>query len=133
MITKTLAIAGLAVVGLAGLATSAAAYPAVATGPVAVREGPGLRFDVEDRLRFGERVDVRRCTPSPTGLWCYVQKSGPDGWVASRYLSRGGWDDDWPPPAPWPTPRPPMWGGWGGSASACFNGPNGYFCFGNNG
>jgi len=118
MTLKALAAAGLAVIGLAGMVTTAAAYPAVAVGPAAVREGPGLRFDVEDRLRFGERVDVRRCVSA----WCYVQKSGPDGWVASRFLERGGVI----------RPRPPSFPGFGGGANACFSGPNGFFCFGGN-
>ncbi|NGP18233.1 SH3 domain-containing protein [Devosia aurantiaca] len=158
-IRKTLLASGLA--GLTLLATAATAFaaPAVATGNVNVRSGPGTGYGVVDTLRRGETVDVQQCR----GSWCYVQKRGPDGWVSSNYLSRGGgWnDDDWnggynPPPRPRPPvydppPRPPHWNPrpprpphWNNprpqpypvypsnpGASFCFNGPNGYFCAGN--
>ncbi|WP_449395147.1 SH3 domain-containing protein [Devosia riboflavina] len=118
---------------LAVLATTAAASaaPAIATGNVNVRSGPGTGYGVVDALRRGERVDIQYCR----GSWCFVQKRGPDGWVSANYLSSGngggwggGWDDDYyepaPPPRPphwnprpprppvWnPDPRPPHWGG----------------------
>ena len=135
---------------LALLATTAAAFaaPAVATGNVNVRSGPGTHYGRVDTLRRGEQVEVLQCQ----GSWCYVEKRGPDGWVSASYLARGGnpgWDndDDWdyprpprpphwnprPPhwnPNPWPAypsyPRPPQNGG-----SVCFNGPQGYVCIGN--
>lgn len=105
-IRKKLLATGLA--GFTLLATAAAAYaaPAVATGNVNVRSGPGTGYGVIDSLRRGEPVDVQQCR----GSWCYVEKSGPDGWVSSNYLARGGnsWDDDdnWNPP---PRPRPPVY------------------------
>lgn len=152
-LSRKLMAGGLATLAL--LATSAAAFaaPAVATGNVNVRSGPGTGYGVIDTLRRGQQVDVQQCR----GSWCYVVKPGPDGWVSASYLSRGGsggWNDDWdrgphwnpapprpphwnprPPRPPHWNPRPPRpqpWPGHGGnSGSVCFNGPNGYFCIGN--
>jgi uncharacterized protein YraI len=64
-------------------ATSWAA-PAIASSTVNVRSGPSTSFSVVDTLSPGEQVDVLGCR---TG-WCYVQKSGPDGYVSSSYLRR---------------------------------------------
>lgn len=147
-LSKKLMAGGLAALAL--LATTAAAFaaPAVATGNVNVRSGPGTGYSRVDTLRRGEQVDVVQCR----GSWCFVEKRGPDGWVSANYLSRGGgWhdDDDWgwdrpphwnprPPRPPHWNPRPPRpqpWPGHGGhpnnGGSVCFNGPNGYFCIGN--
>jgi hypothetical protein len=63
---------------------AASAAPAVATSTVNVRGGPGTSYGVVDTLRPGESVDVLGCRSG----WCYVQKSGPDGYVSSRYLRR---------------------------------------------
>jgi uncharacterized protein YraI len=60
------------------------AASAVATSTVNVRSGPGTSFGVVDTLSPGEQVDVLGCR---TG-WCFVEKSGPDGYVSSRYLRR---------------------------------------------
>lgn len=143
----TSALATLAV--LASTAMAAAA-PAVATGNVNVRSGPGTGYAVIDTLRRGEQVDVQQCR----GSWCYVEKRGADGWVSANYLSssRPDWNNnDWgwnrptpprppvvnpyPPRPPHFNPRPPRpqpWPGYGGgnNGSVCFNGPNGYFCIG---
>jgi uncharacterized protein YraI len=62
----------------------ASAAPAVATTSVNVRSGPGTSFGVVDTLSPGQSVDVLGCR---TG-WCYVEKSGPDGYVSSSYLRR---------------------------------------------
>lgn len=156
-IRKRLLASGLA--GLTLLATAAAAFaaPAVVTGNVNVRSGPGTGYNVVDTLRRGEPVDVQQCQ----GSWCYVEKSGPDGWISSNYLARGGrpgWNDDdgWNNNGGWNNPRPqrpPYWNDHRPSrpphwnprpprpqpypvypsnpgASFCFNGPNGYFCAG---
>jgi hypothetical protein len=65
------------------LGTAAAiAAPAVASTTVNVRSGPGTGYGVVDVLRPGEPVDVSRCQ----GTWCYVARSGPDGWVSAAYL-----------------------------------------------
>ncbi|HZY68070.1 MAG TPA: SH3 domain-containing protein [Devosia sp.] len=67
------------------LPATAFAAPATATGTVNVRSGPGTSFGVVDQLRAGEQVDVRGCRSG----WCYVEKSGPDGYISSSYLRRG--------------------------------------------
>jgi uncharacterized protein YraI len=91
----------LAVAVLAGAvcATSTAAIAAVATGSVNVRTGPGTGYSVIDTLTAGESVDVDRCASNG---WCYVIKSGPDGWVSSRYLT----DDDYEPDVVVRRPQP---------------------------
>ena len=62
----------------------AAVAAAEVTGNVNVRAGPGTGYASVDLLRTGDSVDVDRCT---TNGWCYVHKSGPDGWVSARYLT----------------------------------------------
>lgn len=148
-LSKKLMAGGLAALALLATTATAFAAPAVATGNVNVRSGPGTGYSRVDTLRRGEQVDVVECR----GSWCFVEKRGPDGWVSANYLSRsgGGWhDDDWgwdrpphwnprPPRPPHWNPRPPRpqpWPGHGGGhhnngGSVCFNGPNGYFCIGN--
>ncbi|ODT74158.1 MAG: hypothetical protein ABS76_37645 [Pelagibacterium sp. SCN 64-44] len=146
--------AGLAALGILVTTAAASAAPAIATGNVNVRSGPGTGYGVVDTLRRGEQVDVQYCR----GSWCFVEKRGPDGWVSANYLNYGGRpgrDDGWnrpspPPPPHWNPnpPRPPHWNPYpprpphwnprpprpqpiypsNPGASFCFNGPNGYFC-----
>jgi uncharacterized protein YraI len=71
---------------------AAQAAPGVATANVNVRSGPGTGYGVVDVLQRGQSVDVQRCQ----GSWCYVVKSGPDGWVSSSYLSGGSGNSDDP-------------------------------------
>lgn len=149
---------GLATLAIVATTVAASAAPAVATGNVNVRSGPGTGYQRVDTLVRGQQVDVQYCR----GSWCYVEKRGPDGWVSANYLSSGrpSWDNDWddgwnsprpprPPhwnPAPprpphWNNPRPPHWDPprpprpqpypVNPGAQMCFNGPNGYFCIGN--
>lgn len=149
----TTGLATLALLATTGIASAATAY---ATSNVNVRSGPGTGYAVIDALRRGDEVDVQYCR----GSWCYVEKRGPDGWVSASYLERAGrpgWsDDDWDRPPQWNPrpPRPPHWNPqpprhphWDPrpprpypvfpvypadpGASFCYNGPNGYFCFGN--
>ena len=85
-----------AAIGFAAIAlsiTGAAAVEAQATGSVNVRSGPGTSYGVLDQLQRGDAVNVAR--QSPNG-WCFVQKSGPDGWVSCRYLNAddAGYGDD---------------------------------------
>ncbi len=61
---------------------AAFAVPATATTGVNVRSGPGTGFGIVDTLHAGEAVNVTECQ----GGWCYVEKSGPDGWVSGNYL-----------------------------------------------
>lgn len=79
---RTLLAAG-SVAAVVGLATPALA--AYATTNVNVRAVPG--GPVVDVLRSGERAEI----VNRSGSWCLVNKAGPDGWVACRYLAdRGG-------------------------------------------
>lgn len=73
-----------------GVASAAQAAPAYASSTVNVRSGAGTGYAVVDVLRRGERVDVDYCR----GSWCYVNKSGPDGWVSANYLASDRYDDD---------------------------------------
>jgi hypothetical protein len=130
---------GLATLAVIATTVAASAAPAIATGNVNVRSGPGTGYPRVDTLYRGERVDVQYCR----GSWCYVEKRGPDGWVSANYLRSGrpswddDWDDDWYEPRPPRPPRPPHWDPWprpiypgNPGAQVCFNGPNGYFCIG---
>ena len=95
---------GLAALALVGTTVAASAAPAYATSNVNVRSGPGTGYAVVDAIRRGEQVDVQYCR----GSWCFIEKSGPDGWVSANYLNRGGrpgWDDGYDPRPP----RPPRW------------------------
>lgn len=65
---------------------AAQAAPGTVTTHVNVRTGPGTNFQVVDTAARGERVDVQRCQ----GSWCYVVRSGPDGWVSANYLAADG-------------------------------------------
>lgn len=130
--TKSLGLAAMLALGTTAASLAATAY---ATTNVNVRSGPGPGYRQVDVLRAGERVNVDRCR----GSWCYVIKSGPDGWVSANYLSRGRgyYDDDYyyddyddgfyirPPRRPYPVypvyPRYP-------SNSFCFGNPNASFC-----
>jgi len=73
----------LALAGLLATATLAFAAPAVATGAVNVRTGPGVSYAKLDTLYKGEHVEVTQCKLG----WCYVEHSGPDGWVSGNYLA----------------------------------------------
>ncbi|WP_420828370.1 SH3 domain-containing protein [Devosia salina] len=69
---------------LAGGSWSTSSMSAEATASVNVRSGPGVQYPVLDTLSPGETVDIDHCVNSG---WCYVLKSGPDGWVSGRYLT----------------------------------------------
>ena len=67
------------------------ALGAVATGIVNVRTGPSTGHATVDTLYPGEVVKVDRCVSNG---WCYIIKSGPDGWVSARYLANENDDPD---------------------------------------
>lgn len=135
---RTAITLGIAVAALVGSAVAASAAPAYATSTVNVRSGPGTGYGVVDSLRRGEGVDIDYCR----GSWCFVNKSGPDGWVSASYLSRGGYDDDYydddddfyidsrPVVRPWRY-RPYRDYYYGPRSSACIGGPNASFCISN--
>ena len=107
---STSVTAGLAALALVASSVAALASPAVATGSVNVRTGPGINYSRIDTLYPGERVDVQQCK----GSWCYVIKSGADGWVSSNYLAsanapRPSYNENYAPPPPsqvYPRPTP---------------------------
>lgn len=68
------------------LLSAGSALAAFATGSVNVRTGPSVSFAKVDTLYRGERVSIT----DRAGGWCFVQKSGPDGWVSCRYLAGSG-------------------------------------------
>lgn len=78
---------GVAVAATAVVVFLPAAYaaPGTVTANVNVRSGPGSSYAVIDTARRGERVDVQQCQ----GSWCYIAKSGPDGWVSANFLTTG--------------------------------------------
>ena len=79
---------GVAVAATAVVVFLPAAYaaPGTITSNVNVRSGPGTNYAVVDTARRGTQVDVQQCQ----GSWCYISKSGPDGWVSSSYLTAAG-------------------------------------------
>ena len=87
---KSIKLAGAAAV-LCALLVPAAAQAATATANVNVRNAP-VNGAVVDVLRAGQQVEIDRCQSG----WCYVIKSGPDGWVSQNYLSNDRYsrDDD---------------------------------------
>lgn len=79
--SKTAALALAVILATAG---SAMAANAVAKSAVNVRTGPSTSYAKVDTLSAGEHVDVKECQSG----WCYVEHSGPDGWVAGNYLAK---------------------------------------------
>jgi len=81
---KGIILSGLSALILFGSAAAASAAPAISTGNIAVRSGPGTDYRAVDTLRRGERIDVEGCRRG----WCYITHPGPDGWVSGRYLAQ---------------------------------------------
>lgn len=83
-IIRSVMIAVFAIVGLFLSTTAALAYESSATVSLNVRSGPGTSYQVVDTLYAGEPVEVTECASNG---WCYIEHSGPGGWVSSKYLS----------------------------------------------
>lgn len=69
-----------------GAALACVALPAEAarsTTSLNVRSGPSTGYGVVDVLRPGEQVRVTR----KSGGWCYLDKSGQNGWASCSYLT----------------------------------------------
>ncbi|MCW8843381.1 MAG: SH3 domain-containing protein, partial [Rhodobacteraceae bacterium] len=66
------------------LTPMAMATDAKATAWVNVRSGPGTGYGVVDTMAPGEVGNMTECRSNG---WCYIQRSGPDGWVSSSYLT----------------------------------------------
>ena len=87
-------IVKLGLVGAIALTSVIAAAPALAgearaSGNVPVREGPGSRFDIIDRLVDGEYYEVEECTLQQH--WCLVSEDGYElGWVRASYIVGSG-------------------------------------------
>lgn len=67
----------------AAVLAAGSALAATATAAVNVRSGPGTNYSIVDTLFAGEQVTVAGCE----GAFCYIDHSGPDGWVSRSYLS----------------------------------------------
>ncbi|MCZ4274082.1 SH3 domain-containing protein [Maritalea porphyrae] len=93
--------AALATMGIVITASSAFAFTAKSSTALNVRSGPGTGYNIVDALYTGEKVNVNKCTKSRK--WCYVTHSGPDGWVAAKYLKRVGGHKPKPTPTPYPS------------------------------
>lgn len=78
-------IAGGACLAAAFAAMPVQAEPAFANRAVSVRAGPGLNYQVVDKLVVNEPVDRSNCNTD--GSWCYIRHEGTDGWVAAVFLS----------------------------------------------
>lgn len=58
-----------------------------------LRAGPGTQYQALATLQAGTRVNVIRCQQQ----WCNVSAGFRRGWVASRMLDRGDWNNPRPP------------------------------------
>jgi len=82
---RMIARAGLVLLALSAAPALAAEPTArVSGGDIAVRSGPGLRYQQIGRLADGATVTLDYCTRS--GRWCLVTDTG---WVDASYLV--GW------------------------------------------
>lgn len=85
------------IVGVAAFAAcllsagSVLAVEAAAKSAVNVRTGPGTSFGIVDQLTAGEVVNVTECAPSN---FCFVEHTGPDGWVSANYLTAVAEEED---------------------------------------
>lgn len=70
-------------------AAPALAGEARASGDVAVREGPGSRYAIIDRLIDGQYYEVEECTLRQN--WCLVSEDDYElGWVRGSYIVGSG-------------------------------------------
>lgn len=83
---RTTKLAAIALTALAASTVTALAVDGVATGNVNVRTGPGTNYTKVDTLYKGEKIDIKECKSG----WCYIEHSGPDGWVSGNYLAKVG-------------------------------------------
>lgn len=83
--------AALAAASILVSAGAAFAVEAEAKSAVNVRTGPGAGFGIVDQLTAGEVVEITECSPNG---WCFVEHSGPDGWVSANYLTAASDDEE---------------------------------------
>ena len=67
-------------------AGAASAAPALVTGDLNLRTGPGAHYSVLTVLPGGATVNVRGCAAG----WCRIAWRGGYGFASSRYLDLGG-------------------------------------------
>ena len=87
-------LAGLAALAAAIVvmpAGAALALEAEAKSAVNVRTGPGTSYGIVDQLTAGEVVEVTECSPNN---WCFIEHSGPDGWVSANFLTATSDEDE---------------------------------------
>ena len=77
-------IAAVAALSVFSTANAASAVEAASTTSLNVRSGPGTSFGVVDTLFAGEIVEITECEANG---WCYIEHTGPNGWVSSGYLT----------------------------------------------
>lgn len=124
MSLKTVALAAAILVASAA---AAFASPAVVTGGANVRAGAGVNYPIVSHVSYGQPVDVDYCTPS--GKWCFVEKSGKDGWVSAQFLASGY-------PVSYHPHNHGVWGsqaygyGYNAGFNACVQGQHTSFCLG---
>jgi uncharacterized protein YraI len=106
---KHLALAAGLLLTSAGVASAA---PALVTGDLNLRTGPGTNYRVTTVLPGGSTVNVGDCG----GGWCRVAWRGGDGFASSSYLDLGGRFYGAAPPPVYVAPPPVVtFGfGWGG-------------------
>lgn len=78
-----LSVPAAALAALLACTGGALAVEAAAKSAVNVRTGPGKTFSVVDQLTEGEVVTIKECAPSN---FCFIEHSGPDGWVSAAFL-----------------------------------------------
>jgi len=93
---KFFTVVAAATFALVASTITAFAVPATAISAVNVRSGPGVSFAKIDALHAGQAVNVTECQ----GGWCYVEKTGPDGWVSGNFLQATEEAAAAPAPAP---------------------------------
>ncbi len=108
---RHLALAGGLLLVSAGAASAA---PALVTGDVHLRSGPGTQYGVLTVLPGGATVNVRGCAAG----WCRIAWRGGYGFASSRYLDVDGgpaYAVAPPPPVYYAPPPVVTFGfGWGG-------------------
>lgn len=80
MVTATL------LAGAVSFPAMALAAPAVVTGSLNMRAGPGTAYGRIATLAAGTQVDAGPCR----GSWCQARAGGYSGWASARYLYFGG-------------------------------------------
>lgn len=93
-------------------AGAAAAAPAVVTGDLNLRAGPGTNYAVVNTMPAGASVNVLGCR----GSWCRVAWGGTRGFASRSYLDRMGpvYAAEPPPVIVAPPPVVGFGVGWGG-------------------